>query len=247
MTIRLTITAAWVLCGLLFVTGCYQQAVDGGLYNPPVEKLHARRAMAKSDYATAQSKLKFVLYNDPQDWEAHYLLGLVYLELDRPVEAQGELEQAFAVKDRSSEYTPKILDGIAQSLYQQKSYDSLYAFLGEQIERYEGWEDYARKGRFLAKADDVDGAALAYRQAAYLSRDADEDIYIEIADFYESRGDYDKAVQALMWAYYINDERAELPNRFRRLGYVPGPTLKEQPPQPMYDGNDLKLLRLLGQ
>ncbi len=239
MTIRMTMTAALALSGLLFAAGCY---------NPLGEKYDARKARDAGDYTTATQKLQGVIDYDPSDWEAHYLLGLTYLDLGRSVEAQSELEQAFAVKDRSARHTPKILDAIAESLHQQKNYDGLYAFLDAQIERYEGWEDYARKGRFLAKANDVDGAALAYRQAAYLSRNADEDIYIEIADFYEDRGDYDKSLQALKWAYYINDEHPELPNRFRQLGFVPGPTLKEQPPQPEYMGAQIfNLPELIGE
>lgn len=215
------------LLGLMLIGGCY---------NPAVEKFHSRKAMDKGDYTTAEQKLNGVVENDPSDWEGHYLLGLACLGQNRPVEAQSHLELALAVRDRSETETPKILDALARALEQQEQYDQLYAFLDAQIARYEGWEDYARKARFLAKANDIDGAALAYRQAAYFSRNETEDIYIELAEFYEGLGDYDKAIQALKWAYYINDERADLPNRFRKLGVVPGPTLKEQPPQPEYAG-----------
>jgi len=235
MTTRLTMTAVLALCGLLLCTGCY---------NPAVEKFHSRKAMDAGDYATAEQKLVAVIENDPSDWEGHYLLGLAYLGQNRPVEAQSELEQALAVKDRSKTQTPKILNALADALHQQKSYDQLYAFLDAQIARYEGWEDYARKARFLVKANDMDGASLAYAQAALFSRNADDNIYIEMAEFYEGLGDYDKAIQCLKWAYYINDERPSLPNRFRKLGVVPGPTLKEEPPQPEYDGNTLKLPKL---
>jgi tetratricopeptide (TPR) repeat protein len=236
MKIRQTLAVVLALCGLVLASGCYKPTVDGGLYNPRVEKFHSRQAIEAGDYATAESKLLYVLQNDPQDWYAHYLLGRVYLDTGRPVQAQSELEQAFAVNDRSTDYTPKILDAIAESLHKQEKYDELYAFLDAQIDRYEGWEDYARKARFLAKANDIDGAALAYRQAAYFSRNDDEDIYIEIADFYHQRGDYDKELQALKWAYYINDENPQLPDRFRQIGYVPGPTMKDPPPQPEYAG-----------
>ena len=228
-------TVVFGLCGLMLCVGCY---------NPPVEKFHSRKAMDAGDYTTAEQKLLAVVENDPSDWEGHYLLGLAYLGTQRPVQAQSELELALTVKDRSPSQTPKILDALARSLEQQQSYDQLYAFLDAQIARYEGWEDYARKARFLAKANDIDGASLAYGQAALFSRNADDDIYVEIAEFYEGLGDYDKALQSLKWAYYINDERADLPDRFRKLGVVPGPTLKEQPPQPEYDGNTRKLPRL---
>lgn len=223
------------LCTMLFCVGCY---------NPPVEKFHSRKAMDKGDYTTAEQKLLGVVDNDPSDWEGHYLLGLAYLGQKRPIEAQSQLELALAVKDRSETHTPKILDALARSLEQQQQYDQLYAFLDAQIERYEGWEDYARKARFLAAANDIDGAALAYRQAAFFSRNETEKIYIEIAEFYKGLGDYDKAVQSLKWAYYINDENASIPDRFRTLGVVPGPTLKEAPPKPEYAGDKIFGIRI---
>jgi tetratricopeptide (TPR) repeat protein len=227
------------LVALMLTTGCYKPAVDGGFYNPAVEKFHAKKEIDAENYAAAELKLGKVLYNDPQDWEGRYLMGVTYLGQGRSVEAQTQLELALAAKDRSETHTPKILDELARSLEQQELYDQLYAFLDAQIERYEGWEDYARKARFLAKANDIDGAALAYRQAAYFSRNETEDIYIELAEFYEGLGDYPKAVQALKWAYFINEENPSIPRRFRQLGVVPGPTLKEAPPQPEYAGAKL--------
>ncbi|MBX2852621.1 MAG: hypothetical protein KTR15_12855 [Phycisphaeraceae bacterium] len=224
--------------------GLFALCLTTGCYNPAVEKFHSRKAMDAGDYHTAEQKLIGVVDNDPSDWEGHYLLGLAYLGQGRPVEAQSQLELALAVKDRSATQTPKILDALARSLEQQQLYDQLYAFLDAQIERYEGWEDYARKARFLAKANDIDGAVLAYRQAAYFSRNETEAIYIELAEFYEGLGDYPKAVQALKWAYYINDENPSIPDRFRKLGVVPGPTLKEAPPQPEYAGASLFGIRI---
>jgi len=235
------------LCGLLFGAGCYQTAdVDGGFYNPPVERHYARKAIEVGNYAEADQRLARVLRNDPQDWEAHYFQGLSYLGQDRAVEAQTQLEQALAANDRGSD-TPEILDALAESMFQQRNYEALYSFLDAQISRYEGWQDYARKARLLAMAADIDGAALAFRQAAYFSRNETEDIYIEIADFYIGLGDQDKALQALKWAYYINPENPGTATRFSTLGYVPGPTLAEQPPQPEYAGAEIfRLPNLIG-
>lgn len=224
---------------VVWVAGCYRPANDGGLYNPPVEKFKAGQAIDRGDFGEAQTRLLYVLDNDPSDWEAHYLLGKAYLGQGRPLEAQSELEQALAAQDRSETNTPKLLDAIAEAMLKQENYAELYAFLDAQISRYEGWEDYTRKARFLVKAGDIDNAAVAYQQAAFFSRNETADIYVELADFYEGIGDHDKALQALKWAYYIDDERPDLPGRFRSLGVVPGPTLKEAPPQPEYPGAGL--------
>lgn len=238
MTMYKWMTAMLGLCAMVFAAGCF---------SPPGERYRAGKEIEAGDYARAESRMIEVLDRNPADWEAHYLLGKTYLGQGRPVQAQSQLEQALAIKDRSVKHTPKILDALADSMHAQQHYEELYAFLDAQINRYEGWEDYARKARFIFKAGDIDGAALAYRQAAYFSRNEDAQIYVEIAGFYEGLGDYDKALQSLKWAYFIDDERTDLSNRFRKLGVVPGPTLKEQPPQPEYAGARLFALpKLIG-
>ena len=236
MKTPLKMTVLFGLFVLMLTTGCIEPTADNWLYNPTVEKFKAEKAMEAGNYAEAEQRLVGVIDHDPSDWHGHYLMGLLLLDTDRAIKAQSELELALAAEDRHDEETPKILDALARALEQQELYNELYAFLDAQIDRYEGWEDYARKARILAKANDIDGAALAYRQAAYFSRNKTEKIYIELAEFYEGIGDYPKAVQALKWAYYINDENPTIPDRFRRLGVVPGPTLKEAPPRPEYAG-----------
>lgn len=213
--------------------------IPGCGYNTHQEKQDALREMERGEYIAARNRLATVTQHARSDWEGHYYLGLCHLELNEPVQAQTQLEQAFAVQDRHDTWTPMILDALAQSLYDQDRPDELYAFLRAQIDRYGTWQDYARQARMLAQSGDVDGAALAYRKAAYFSKNRDEEIYIEIAKFYEAIGDQGRAVQALKWAYWINDKHTEIPVHFRRLGVVPGPTLREEPPKPAFPGDRL--------
>lgn len=229
MTLRVMMTAMLV-CGLLLAAGCF---------NPPVERHYARKSMDAGDYADAERRLLAVLERDASDWEAHFLLGKTYLELNRPIQAQSELELALAINDESREWTPKILDALAQAMIKQGDDKRLYTFLDAQIDRYEGWQDYARKARYLSQIGDIDNAVLAYKQAAFFSRNENAQIYVDIADFHRERGNFEMEFQALKYAYYIDDERPDLPNRFRQLDKVPGPTTKEAPPQPEYIGPSL--------
>lgn len=232
---RLSIRRWCVLLGVL-VLGL---PLGGCGYNAHHQKQLAREEMSQGDYVAARNRLSEVTQHARSDWESHYYLGLCLLELNEPVQAQTQLGQALAVQDRNPEWTPQILDAMAQSLFDQDRPDELYAFLRAQIDRYGTWQDYARQARFLAKAGDVDGAALAYRKAAYFSKNRDENIYLEIADFYESIGDQGRAAQALRWAYWINPGHLQIPGRMRRLGIVPGPTQREQPPTPAFPGDRL--------
>ncbi|XAL98897.1 hypothetical protein OT109_15080 [Phycisphaeraceae bacterium D3-23] len=208
-------------------------------YNAAHQKGLAEKEMERGDYISARNRLVEVTQHARSDWESHYYLGLCHLELNEPVQAQTQLGQAYAVQDRHPEWTPKILDAMAQSLYDQDRPDELYAFLRAQIDRYGTWRDYARQARFLAKSGDVDGAALAYRKAAYFSKNRDADIYLEIAAFYEALGDPGRAVQALKWAYWINPQHTQIPTHLRRLGVVPGPTTRDEPPTLTFPGDRL--------
>ena len=230
-----SIRAAVLTCGLLVLTS----GLGGCSYNAYHEKQLGRAEMDQGAYAAARERFYEVTQQSRADWEGHYYLGLCDLELGEPVRAETALRQALAVMDSSDQWTPRILDAVAQSQYDQNEIDRLYAFLRAQIDYYGTWHDYARQARYLALVGDIDGAALAYRKAAYFSKNATEEIYIEIADFYESIGDQPHAVQSLKWAYWINPKHTQLPERFRKYGLVPGPTLREPPPTPAYAGDQL--------
>lgn len=208
-------------------------------FNPNYEKAQGFKAYERGDYLTAAGRYEPVTDQYPSDWEAHYYLGMCYLELGKPVQAQTELEQALITKEYSSVWTQTILDSLAEAYFRQDRLDAMYGFLQAQIDKYGTWQDYARQARYMAKAGDIDGAALAYRKAAFFSRNQDAAIYIEIADFYASIADYNRAKQSLRYAYFLDEGNAGIEDRFRRLGVVPGPTTREQPPQPEYEGDKI--------
>lgn len=206
-------------------------------FNPTFEKAQALKSYQAGDYAAAADRYYAVTEYARHDWEAHYYLGMCYLELGQPVKAQTELEQALAVKEYSKVWAPRILDGLAEAYFQQERYDAMYAFLREAVDQYGTWEDHARTARYMAKAGDNDGAALAYRKACFFSGNKEADIYVEAADFYESIADYKTAVHYLKWGYYIDNDYPDIEARFERLGVVPGPTLRVQPPEPIDPGD----------
>lgn len=224
-TLRLTMLSLTVL----LLVGCG--------FNPNYEKAQGLKAYNNGDFAAAAERYQPVTERYPADWEAHYYLGMSYLELGQPVKAQTELEQALAPKRNSPVWAPPILDALAESYLQQDRLDALYGFLQTQIDTYGTWQDYARQARYMAKAGDVDNAALSYRKAAYFSRNEAPELYVEIADFYMSITDYTNAKQYLRYAAYLDPNNAEIDQRFRVLDVVPGPTQREQPPQPEYEGD----------
>ena len=189
-------------------------------------------ALYQRDYATARSMYQKAIRRNPTDAEAQYYLGVVELKLDQPLRAQLALEKALELKSEDPELTPRILDKLAESLFQQGRMESLYAFLADTASNYGHTRDYLRQAQFMLMAGDLDGAKLAFNKAAYFADEDDITPYLAIADFYDSINDVPNAIVALQYAYWVNPNYPGLDNRFRKYGVVPGPTVAAKPPKP---------------
>ena len=186
----------------------------------------------KGDYGMAEAQFIRAAEREPDDWRAQYWLGQTRLKQENYLSAQLAFEKALAIRGRDSEFTPKIIDGIAESLYQQGHIEKLYAFLKRVADTYGTSRDYLRQADYLSRAGDLDSATVAYQKAARFADDNDESVYIAIADFYGSINDVPNATQALRYAHYINPHNPQVASRFRKYGIVPGPTQAEPPPKP---------------
>jgi Flp pilus assembly protein TadD len=189
-------------------------------------------ALNRGQNELALTKLTQAVQKDPSGARTHYQLGRAYLATDQNLEAQYELEKAYALRPNDPELTPGILDSLAESLFRQQRMENLFAFLDKQVAQDGSTRDFLRQGEYLAKAGDPDAARLAFRKAAYFADQNDAEPYIAIADFYTSIGDQPNAVTALRYANYVDAGNLEVADRLRQFGIVPGPTVTEAPPKP---------------
>lgn len=215
--------AAGALLILLLQVGCESN---------PVLRQQGYDAVRAGDYGLAREKFTLAAERLPNDYLAQYHLGVVQLELDQPLDAQLALERALAVRRDDRVLTPKILDKLAEALFRQDRVESLHAFLADVVRKHRTTADYLRQADYLAKTGDLDTAQLAFRKAAYFAEPGDAAPYLAVANFYEVINDVPNAIKALRHAYYIYPEHPKLPDRFRRFGLVPGPTLRLEPPKP---------------
>ena len=192
----------------------------------------ARMAAYHGNLPEARDIYKLAADREPDDVLAQYELGRIYLQLDKGLDAQLAFEKADTLKPEDKELCPKILDGIAEALLIQNRKENLSAFLAEQASYYGQPRDYIRQGKFLAKMGCIDEAAIAYRKAAHFSAPDDPTTYIAIADFYESINDFENTRLSLRYAYYIDPNHPGLADRLRKIGIIPGPTIRLQPPKP---------------
>jgi len=188
--------------------------------------------VAAGDYPQARDHFKQAVALQPDDDVSRYLLGQVLMELGMPLQAQVHFEQALAVQTADSSRAERTRDALAEALYQQDRIESLLAFVTQVADENQQSVDYLRQAKYLRLSGDMDAAKVAYRKAAFFASAEDATPYVAIADFYDELGDQANLELALRFAYYVDPKDPTLPDRFRRLGLVPGPTLAMAPPKP---------------
>lgn len=215
--LALTLLGVWMLS----LIGCAQT---------PNFILHqrARTAMASGNLQAAEANLGQALSQQPGDWKANYLLALVRLQQNRPLDAQLLAEHAMT-QNPDGQTSPYILDALAEALLQQNQPVALTSFLKQTASERQTPYDFLRAGKFLAKLGDKDGSELAFRKAARIARADDPTPYVFMADFYESINDAQRAQIALRRAHYVVPNDYNINQRLRGYGLIPGPTIALPP------------------
>lgn len=185
-------------------------------------------AYADKQYEVSHQKFSRAAIQHPDDWKAHYYLGLIALKQERPMDAQLSLERALSIRANHLE-TVAILDALAESLHMQSKYANLAAMLQEACDHYGRPEDYLRQGIYLGKSGDVDGAKIAFKKAIRFAPKDDPTPFIALAEFYDSLGSGADALMALRQAYYVDPHNVRVKESIRRHGMVPGPTVAVEP------------------
>jgi len=205
--------------------------IQVGCESSVVLREHGDNAYRGQRYADAESYYTRALKLRPNNWRAQYGLGKTYLAVEKPLKAEGPLEEAYLLRDEHLE-TPAILDRLAESYYQQGNRTlTLRSMLQEATDRYQTPHDFLRQADYMERTGDLDAAVVAYRKACFFTPDGDSDPFMQMADFYERVGDEANAVQALRFAYYMDPETEGIEQRFRAHGIVPGPTVGLKPPR----------------
>lgn len=194
------------------------------------ERQRGYEALYVQDQDKAFIHFQEAIERDPTDWKSHVELGKLYLDRGEPIRAQLHLDQALRLRMDQPE-RKEITDLLAESLYQQGRYESLYALLRETSEAFGTTEDYLREGDFALKTGDADAALVAYRKAARFAREDDARPYDRMADLYEAAGDARNTVLMLRYVFYFRPADPDLAQRLRAHGVIPGPTVGIKPPR----------------
>lgn len=205
----------------LMATGCASQRASA-------ERQRGLVAMGDGRYEVAETHFAKAADYSGTDWRSRHYLGRIYLKLDRPLDAQLQLEKAYALRANHLE-TGSIIDDLASALYRQKSEEMLLDLLDGATRNYGTTRDFLRKGDYLARLGHIDAARVSYQKAVRFGKANDPKPYLAYAQFNQQIGDAATEIEALRHALYLSPNNKEVRERLRHHGLIPGPTLAVKP------------------
>ncbi len=208
---------------LTLATGCHPRSTS--------QREGGDAAFAAGDHETALMQYRAAAEANPSEVRNHYNMGRAYLELDRPVPAEGAFRSGLAVSRKSTFWRLQLTDGLAESLFRQPGQqDALFDLLADAVERFGLADDHIRRGEFLQRIGDSDNALAAFEAGAGASQPGDARSLVRRGDFFRALGDDESARTSYRYAYYVNPQYADLDDLLRQVGFFPGPTAGLEPP-----------------
>lgn len=214
-------TALAVFC--LFSFGCL---------TPELLNERAERQLADGRLVAAEESLNLAEEKRPSNWKTQFLMGELRLRQGRPLDAQVAFERSWSMRAIHPE-TPEILDRLAEAKLAQgpDAERKLRTFLTEMTGQYGTPYDFVRKGVFLMRLNDADGALTAFNQARAMGGNEDIRLHLALASFYRQIGDQRLETLSLRHALFLEPQNEDVAGRLRELGVVPGPSAELAPPR----------------
>jgi predicted Zn-dependent protease len=202
------------IIGMAMLTGCNAPRPL------PTVREHGDRAFRHGDYAKAQADYREYSQRKPGEAEVELRLAQTLLELNQPHQALSHAQQAYDLKPGEDEY----IETFAAAMFAAQKTDQLHRFLRNTAQDRGQPGDYIRLGRYAQKSGDADGAEHALQTAARLDGGRTLQPQLALANFYREIGDTAHEKQRLRMALFLDAKNAEVLQRLREMGEIPGPS-----------------------
>jgi tetratricopeptide (TPR) repeat protein len=223
---RAAVLSLCVASAALLSTGCAEMTASSKHSREAGQKLYA-----EGNYVDAAGAYRNAVRNDPLDYRAYYGLGQSYDATKSYYQAIQAYPTALDVQKRTAPgredkaMRSKIIDALAQAM--ARGYDRTLQEGGSPSQPQTAEAKYIQAKAF-AYMGDADSAIETYRQAALIDK-KDFDIAKDFGLYLEQiPGKREDAARQIRKAYQLNQKDAEVVAALRRVGVVPGPSLKEQ-------------------
>lgn len=200
-------------------------------YNHAAYRQQGIEKFDKADYVNAASSFKEALRQEPGDYTSRYYLGQCYDKMGHPQQAIEEYRTTLNGMTHSLEgkgdvqTRGKVLEALAQAIAHEPDKSGDMAIVERQQPRTP--EDAILLARICRYSGDADTALVHYQEAQQIDP-ASAPIAKEYGLYLEQLGQAKKADWQLRHAYAMNTRDEEVAAALRRLGVVPGPSLKSE-------------------
>ena len=214
------------LAGALFLGGCGDLITFSNISRQQgLDDLQAEK------YDEAQGAFLDAIRQNPRDYQSYYYLGTLYARQGQYSDAVAQYRTSLQVQpmtdtmNKNEAFRITTIQALADALAKVQDRDaSINQLETKALDDHTG-ETYYILGRVYADRGDADSAIDAYGKAADL---APTKFYImkDYGLYLEKQGQKDQAIKMLTKAYQLNDQDPDVQAALRRLGIVPGPSLK---------------------
>jgi tetratricopeptide (TPR) repeat protein len=184
-----------------------------------------------ADYGDAAGAFKNAIRQNPADYHSHYYLASCYAKSNSYHQAIQQYQTCLAVMEHSLEgkydtpFRMKALDGLAQAY--AKTDDQSAQMVATTHPGSREAEDFFLQAKVNRYRGDADGAVEGYGQACLLDNQ-NFDYTKEYGLYLEQLGQPEAADPQLRRAYVMNTKDEDVQAALRRIGVVPGPSLKPE-------------------
>lgn len=181
----------------------------------------ANTAVWQGRWSEAEQLYGNLVAQSPEDWRLQYGYGLSAMHTGGMSDARQALEIAHTLKPSNRQIA---LD-LAETMYQQKDYNSLFRFLSDRAEARKDSSDWLLLGEYALMTNDPDSAREYVAQAMVVDDASSVDPYLRAAIMSEQMGDLDAAKRYLRTGWEVDPTNETIQERLRSYGIIPGPTL----------------------
>jgi tetratricopeptide (TPR) repeat protein len=222
---------------VLFAAGC----ADVVTYSKD-SRNEGLRLMRAQEYADAAGAFRNATRQNPRDYQSYFYLGESYAQLSQWQQSVAAYRTSLDVMDSTlagkedHEFRQKVMNGYASTIAKSDAREIETNAAIQKAHSTAKANDWFLVAKIYAYRGDPDNAIDAYTRAEQINPD---NFYIakERGLYLEKLNQQAKAEPSLRRAYAINQDDAEVSAALRRLGIVPGLSLKSentlaQPPLP---------------
>ncbi len=227
---NLVIGLLLVLIGATFAVGCATSDVI--TYSRDTQR-KGISLYNDGEYADAAGVFRNAARQNPRDYKSYYYLGACYEKLNQYQQAIQSYDTARGLINVSmagkydDDFRIRIINGLGRSIARCDQRDIQTDAAVAQAETKSSGENWFVVAKIYAFRGDADSAMDAFNRAALL---APQNFMIQkdYGLYLEQVGQLAKAQAPLKRAYALNGNDEQVAQALRRVGVVPGPSLKPQ-------------------